>query len=261
MGKDFLEAAFDEELLDKPIPVQRVYEPDPLEHWSYNFKDSHTYDWNDPWLRKKNLGKFAFRVIDLTKGYFMIVSPRDYKRMTTYSDGKPKKWYAHVLKSPKGDIDTVYARRRGRGDEPKDVYAHRELLNCLNDSREGDHVNGYGLDNRRCNLLLTRHNSKNKVSVRTVHHGLPRGVERRGVGGKFFGGIRVKRLSRTKIRTIRSKRIWRTPEPAARWYANQTKRICGDRPWIYDPKTVDFPDFPRKLLPPVVQSFGDEIPF
>lgn len=260
MRRDTVSHYLELELLNKPS-TRTQDETSADTNWIADFTDSSSYDWQDPWLTNKNLGTFAFRTIDLTKGYFMIVSPRDYKRMTTFPDGSPKKWYAHIQTDADGTVVSAYARRRGRAGEPRSVYAHRELLDCLFDSRSGDHLNGRGLDNRRCNLLLTRFNAMNKISVRTVHHGLPRGVERRGKGGLLYGGIRVVRLSRKKTLTIRSKRVWSTPEPAARWYMNQINKMCGKRPWVYVPKTVHYPEFPRRLVSLTKERRDEEIPF
>jgi hypothetical protein len=49
--------------------------------------------------------------------------------------------------------------------------------------------------------------------------------------------------------SIRSKRSWLTPEPAARWYRNQLKKLCGNLAWAHQPHSVDYP-----VLPPRVES-------
>jgi len=249
-----------------PVPHASEY-PD---HWLELFRNLDEYDWNDPTFKKLNKGKFAFRPIPLTKGYFMIVAPRNYRRMTLFPDGKKKKWHARERLDEKNNLVSVYACRRGRGDEPKDVYAHRELRGCIFSSVPVDHVNGYGLDNRmEPNLRVTNRNGENNhnaVRQRTVHLGLPPGVERCGPKDTLYRGIRSIRLGPKKVLTIRSKRMWKTPEPAARWYQNQLKKLHNRVNWAHSPTTVNFPKFPPRMeqepeyrLRPVAMRI--EIPF
>ena len=215
------------------------------------------YDWNDPWFKKLNTGRGSYRIIPLTKGYFMIVDPCDYRRMTRFPDGQVKKWYAKVDLTPDGEIKKgVYGARRGRGDEPQHVYAHREILRCVHLSGVGDHVNGEGLDNRnRANLLYVKHseNGHNAIRKRWVHTDLPRGVERRGKnkqGQQRYGGIRARRLGKHHVKVIRTKRTWLSLEPAARWYRNELKRLYPKRTaWANERKSVTF-----VLLPPRMES-------
>lgn len=237
--------AFTDELL--PLSEEALPILDRGAHWSEKFKED-LYDFSDPQFARQNRqGKFAFRAIPLTKGYFMIVSPRDYKKMTRYSDGSPKKWHAKIDLDREGNVTKVYARRRGEKSlgEPNDVYAHREIVS-LHSAGIVDHRNGWGLDNRRCNLQQTSHsrNMSNCVRVRSVHHGLLPGVERRG---NRFGGIRAKRLSKVQVKVIRSKRTWITQEPAAAWYRNQLKRLHKRVDWASDPKSVNYPVFPPRM--------------
>lgn len=82
----------------------------------------------------------SIRYIPLTRGLHAIVDAEDYEWLSRY------KW--HVTPSPRSG--TFYARRsRGKGG----VLMHREIMN----PPEGmvvDHINGNGLDNRRCNLRI-----------------------------------------------------------------------------------------------------------
>lgn len=215
-----------------------------------------SYNWNDPAFLQANLGQFAYRVIPLTQGYFMIVSPHDYERMIKFADGSPKKWCVCIRTSPEtGAIIKIYAKRRGRGNEPKNVYAHREVIDCIEDPRVVDHMNGLGLDNRRgtqknpVNLRYTGRgeNGHNTVRERSKHIALPRGVELRGknkIGLQRYGGMFCKRIGK-KVRTIRSKKRWLTPEPAARWYQNRMKNLHQRRTaWAHSPESVCYPIFP-----------------
>lgn len=245
-----LDLLTDEELARGPLPVPKAEAPDP---WWEKFRYD-LYDWNDPVFLRKNRGRYGFMPILLKGGYFMMVSKKDHKRMTRHRDGSPKLWCAKIDRDKEGNITAVYARRGGRGKEPKTVYAHRELLYCLHREKGVvDHKNGWGLDNRRgtvkrpVNLRNTNHseNTHNANRVRLKNFGLPRGVERRGTR---FGGIRAKRLSRNKVLTIRSKVTWATPEPAARWYQNQLKALHrGRKNWVHNPTARSIPIFPRRL--------------
>lgn len=213
------------------------------------------YDWDDPNFKKANRGKNAFRPIPLTHGYCMLVSPPDYRRMTQYPDGSPKTWYAKIDRDERGNILKVYARRHGRDDEPKYVYAHRELINCLHKSGTVDHVNGEGLDNRKkVNLHWHKNrrvNNHNVVRKRKANIGLPAGVEPRGKnssGIPLYGGIRCVRLGPHRVKVIRTKRTWKSPQPAARWYQNQLKRLHNKRSsWVSNPYSVNYAVMPPRM--------------
>ncbi len=264
MGKDFFSEAFNGELLETtPLSIRPRYEPDPEDHWNLQFKDFAKYDWQDPWFKKQNLKKYAFRVIELTKGYFMIVSPRDYKRMTQFPDGKKKCWHTKIDNDPEGNIIGVYARRHGRGLEPSVVYAHRELLNCFLLPGKVDHVNGYGLDNRMCNLhYVEEGNGENNTnSIRSRAEDLPQGVERRSKIKECFGGKVCVRLSKKKVVTIRSEESWGTPEPASQWYLKKLDEIYGSRLWAHNLTEENYPEFPRRLPSSIIEHAGEEVPF
>ena len=184
----------------------------------------------------------------------MIVPKWAYRKMTRHTDGRPKRWCVKIDLDRDGNIIGVYAQRRGRDGEPRSVYAHRELLGVLGGSGDVDHINGWSLDNRgdlqdSVNLDYVGHdlNISNALRTRTVNSGLPRGVEKRGLNKKGqprYGGIRCKRLGPNRVQVVRSKRTWLTPEPAARWYQNQLKKIHKRVTWVHSPKSVNYPVFP-----------------
>lgn len=83
--------------------------------------------------------------ITLTQGYQAVVDASDAHLIERFS------WHA----AP--GTRTVYARsfvwRNGR---KKGIRLHRVIMNAPDDM-EVDHINGDGLDNRRCNLRLAKH--------------------------------------------------------------------------------------------------------
>lgn len=250
----------DDELLEYDAALRESPPTHPISmppwHARYQYD---LYDWNDPWFKKLNKGKDSYRAIPLTKGYFMIVDTRDYRRMTEFPDSTRKRWYADVKYFPdERSIKSIYARRSGRGDEPANVYAHREVLDCLHDPGEGDHINGEGLDNRQSNLLYVSRsqNIHNTVRTRPVFTGLPRGVVLRGknrLGQQLYGGQRCVRRGK-KVKTFRTKRTWLSPEPAAKWYQNQLKKLHRRSIWAHKPKS-----FTQAVFPPRIES--EPIPF
>lgn len=232
-------------------------------HWYEQYHGIEKYDWEDPRWRHRNSGTEACRPVPLTKGFFMVVSPQDYDRMTYYKDGMPKRWHAHVQRDETGKVTKVYAVRRGRNGEKKSIFAHRELRGVEGASRSVivDHVNGISLDNRRSNLYCTdtRGNNHNTLRKRTVHHELPKGVERlkrRSHDGQpLYCGIRAVRLApsgKGSVKTFRS-RAYKDIENAVKWYENQVKKICRKRTgWAHNPESVSYPKLPPTIF---------EIPF
>ena len=88
------------------------------------------------------------RTIPLTRGKVAIVDDEDFERFGGF------KWYADKR-------NAWYARRAfGPRSHRKSVYMHRQILNAP-PSLECDHINGNGLDNRRCNLRLCTRSQNN----------------------------------------------------------------------------------------------------
>jgi len=256
---------FEEGWGDEQRPASAPARPPVDEYWMRFFREE-DYDWDDPeWNRKMRYGKHAWRKIQIFQqrpgsrkrndvipsGYFMAVSPKDYERLTTYPDGTEKRWTLIIHREKNGErIVKIYARRAGRNEEKITVYAHREVLGPAPGIYYADHFNGWGLDNRRENLgqVKQSENISNSVRTRKKNLGLPPGVEpRKYKGGVRYGGSRRVRVSKTKVICIRSKRTWKTPEPASRWYQNQLKKMYGTRKWATNPTAASYPLFPPRL--------------
>jgi len=80
--------------------------------------------------------------IALTQGKVAIVDDEDYEGLNQwmwYAHACRKKWYACRTLHKDGEIITL--------------RMHRLILNTP-DNKETDHINGNGLDNRRCNLRI-----------------------------------------------------------------------------------------------------------
>ena len=101
------------------------------------------------------------REIPLSKGYFALVDADDFDRVNE------RRWYAHDLTS---QGRTVYAKSwrhvennyRGTVD-----HLHRFILGLdSSDPRIVHHINGNGLDNRRCNLVVLTQSEHVALHVR-----------------------------------------------------------------------------------------------
>jgi len=117
------------------------------------------------------------KLIPLTQGQFAIVDDEDYEYLSQW------KWYAH--KNPRG----YYAVRASRTPPGrKRVHLHREILNPP-DGMDCDHINGDGLDNRRCNLrVCTRaENARNQQP-------------QDGYSSRFKGVTRIKQTGKWRVR-------------------------------------------------------------
>jgi len=98
------------------------------------------------------------RYIPLTRGLFAIVDAEDYEWLSRY------KWSVQ----PSANHGTYYAKRGYRG---RLVLMHREIMKPPR-GMFVDHMNGNGLDNRRCNLRICtpEQNSCNRSKQRNARH-------------------------------------------------------------------------------------------
>lgn len=95
------------------------------------------------------------KYITLTQNQVAIVDDEDYEMLMRH------KWYAF-----KGTAKTFYARTNVRCPEAKsrqqNIKMHRVIMNYP--ESKIDHINGNGLDNRKCNLRLCNQ-SQNKQNM------------------------------------------------------------------------------------------------
>ena len=112
-------------------------------------------------------------------GRFALVDEEDYSLAAAHC------WHLKKLDTHSTPYATCYERRL------RHVMLHRFILGCeRGDARLVDHVNGDGLDNRRCNLRLATH-SENLFNQRkgSRGHSQYKGVFRHHDTVKFQASI------------------------------------------------------------------------
>ena len=126
----------------RPVPVQpcRNYRPKPFR--------------TDPPQSPDD----SIRYIPLTRGLHAIVDAEDHEWLSRH------KWQVQ----PSANHKTWYAKRSHHG---RLILMHREIIKAPR-GMFVDHINGNGLDNRRCNLRICtpRQNSCNRSKQRHTRH-------------------------------------------------------------------------------------------
>jgi len=148
------------------------------------------------------------KLIPLTKGYHAIVDDEDFECLSQV------KWSLHE------SCGIRYAHRR----DPvigRHVYMHREILN-LGPGRKliADHINGNGLDNRRCNLRAV-----------TPSQSIMNTRNQSGSVSRFKGVHRERNKWRVVITMDRKKHNLGTfadEEDAARAYDAKARELFGE---------------------------------
>lgn len=117
--------------------------------------------------------------ISLSRGKFAIVDDEDYKKLSVF------KW--HVLNSGR----RFYAARHANDGTKRYLLMHREILQTSS-GLVSDHINGDGLDNRRCNLRVATfsQNSANRGKQRDNSSGF-KGVYFYKNDNRWFAQIKV----------------------------------------------------------------------
>ena len=88
------------------------------------------------------------RKIPLTQGKFAIVDDEDYDWMNNY------KWHAIKNRNTYYAVRNPKQQKRGQSL----IRMHRIIIGLkTGDGKITDHINGNGLDNRRCNLRICTH--------------------------------------------------------------------------------------------------------
>ena len=90
--------------------------------------------------------------IPLTKGKTALIDDEDYHLVNQF------KWYAIVRRSAKSERWYVETSNQG-----KHILMHRFILE-IPSGLQCDHINGNGLDNRRCNLRIVT-NTQNQMNT------------------------------------------------------------------------------------------------
>ncbi len=96
---------------------------------------------------------YIVKEIALTQGKVALVDDEDYEELSKF------KWYA-----AKNRKTWYVARAIGKRPHQRQVLMHREILGAQ-PGEQCDHINGDGLDNRRCNLRFCT-NSQNQMNRR-----------------------------------------------------------------------------------------------
>ena len=140
------------------------------------------------------------RYIPLTQNLFALVDAEDYERLKDY------KW--HVTR--RGACGTAYAGRREGG---RLVLMHRQIMNPPK-GMVVDHINGNGVDNRRCNLRICTqkqnvHNSRGRAGKKSRFLGVsPLGDKWLAkVGGQYLG-VFDDEVEAAKARDRRAREIY-----------------------------------------------------
>lgn len=159
----------------------------------------------------------AFAEIPLTRGYTTIVDSAD-------ADLAEFKWWAL---SPHGR-STAYAKRSTYINRVKSgVFLHRIIMSRMLDrpllkNEFVDHINGNGLDNRRCNLRLANHseNVRNTGLNKTNRSGF-KGVHWDSREGKWRAQINANGA-------FRHIGYFDTPEEASEAYRKVASEMYGE---------------------------------
>jgi hypothetical protein len=232
----------------EPLPEIHRYEEPWIDKFLYD-----RYDWTN--------FKASYGVIMLNRRYFMMVDKRSLKRFQ-----RAGKWTVDIRYDRDGNFIGAYAVSRIDG---KIMYAHRFAVHAAK-GEYVDHANGYGLDDRLCNLRPTTQsfNIGGNAMRRdhTKHLDLPPGVARIQLRS---GKIRFRAQIQVRGKVHYSRRF-DTPEAPAAWYQKMHKKLFPIRAkaWlaterrepIFPPERKTGDEF-HPLPVEIPKTNGHEIPF
>lgn len=155
--------------------------------------------------------------IKLTQGKYALIDEEDFDLISQY------KWYAKKIGN------TFYAARaitvQGQNKhknikrKQKTIIMHREIMkNKLKQNQEIDHINGNGLDNRKCNLRLCNR-SENMMNQRIKK------------GTSQYKGVRWDKKWRAQITYNKKQKhlgFFNNEIDAAKAYDKKAKELFGE---------------------------------
>jgi len=242
-------------LSEEPCFEDYIDESEP-EGGKYDFFRWEQYDWD-----KFSPKEYGYQVIRLMGNpdnnrrksihsgqYFTIVT----RSMHSFLKRKFEYWYPLVeyYRDDQGQrlegIKRIVAHNtEGPRKSRKVVYMHR-LLAEVEGTEVGDHINGFSLDNRNCNLrpLSVLLNNHNLQKVRTAFPELLPGVEWGSKDHEWVRGV----VMIAGVR-IRSDILWpfSEQEEAWKWVAKKKHELLGLRKTANGPITVPLPKPPPSL--------------
>lgn len=156
--------------------------------------------------------------IPLTKGLVAVVDDEDYKQLSQfkwYAEKGHRTWYA-VRSRPTFEVNEKRPRR---------VSMHGQLLN-LPTGKEGDHIDGNGLNNCRYNLRVAAHHQNR-------YNEPPQTRSRSGYKGVCWHPRAAKWMARIGVHGIQHYLgVFVDKSEAAKAYNEAAKRHFGQFAWL-----------------------------